>query len=290
MEPEEVLQRIQRLTDELEQVSDPQARAVGEQLVAAVIDMHGEGLGRMLEAMDPDARRELARDSVVGSLMLIHGLYPESLEERVNAALDGVRPYMESHGGNIELLGIEEGVARLRLQGSCDGCGASQSTLELTVERALREVAPDLRGMDVEGAAPLEEVTGMPLPMAVVEGGPPNGAGAANGDGPAKVNGWVDLDGAMDITPGSLAPMEVEGRRIVVANVEGELLAYHDSCVACGSSLSSAILVEGVLSCPDCARRFYLPRAGRSLDDERLQLAPVPLLRERGAAKVALSA
>ena len=94
----------------------------------------------------------------------------------------------------------------------------------------------------------------------------------------------------MDITPGSLSPMEVEGQRIVVANVEGELLAYRDSCVACGSSLSSAILVEGVLSCPDCARRFYLPRAGRSLDDERLQLAPVPLLRERGAAKVALSA
>ncbi len=285
MEAEELLQRIQQLTDELEGVSDPQARAVGEQLVAAVIDMHGEGLERLLEAVPADARRELARDGVVGSLMLIHGLYPESLEERVTAALDGVRPYMESHGGNIELLGIEDGVAKLRLQGSCDGCGASQSTLELTVERALREAAPDLRGMDVEGAAPLEEITGMPLPMAVVEGGPE----ASNG-GPEKVNGWVDLDGAMDITPGSLTPMEVEGQRIVVANVEGELLAYRDSCVACGSSLASAILVEGVLSCPDCARRFYLPRAGRSLDDERLQLAPVPLLRDRGSARVALPA
>jgi Fe-S cluster biogenesis protein NfuA/nitrite reductase/ring-hydroxylating ferredoxin subunit len=278
VEAEELLQRIQQLTDELERVSDPNARAVGEQLVAAVIDMHGEGLARMLEEVPAHARRELAADSVVGSLMLIHGLYPESLEERVDAALDSVRPYMESHGGNIELLGIEDGVAQLRLEGSCDGCGASQSTLELTVERALRDAAPDLRGMDVEGAAPLEEITGMPLPMAVVDGGP------------EKVNGWVDLDGAMEITPGSLSPMSVEGQRIVVANVEGELLAYRDSCVACGSSLASAILVEGVLSCPDCARRFYLPRAGRSLDDERLQLAPVPLLRERGAAKVALSA
>lgn len=278
MEAEEVLQRIQQLTDELERVPDPQARAVGEQLVAAVIDMHGEGLARMLEEVPAGARRELATDSVVGSLMLIHGLYPESLEQRVNAALDGVRPYMESHGGNIELLAIEDGVAQLRLEGSCDGCGASQSTLELTVERALREAAPDLRGMDVEGAAPVEEITGVPLPMAVVDGGP------------EKVNGWIDLEGAMDITPGSLSPMDVEGQRIVVANVEGELLAYRDSCVACGASLASAMLVEGVLSCPDCARRFYLPRAGRSLDDERLQLAPVPLLRDRGTARVALPA
>ena len=278
MEAEEVLQRIQRLTDELERVSDPEARAVGEQLVAAVIDMHGEGLERVLEAVPAAARSELARDSVVGSLMLIHGLYPESLEQRVAAALDGVRPYMESHGGNIELLGIEDGVARLRLQGSCDGCGASQSTLELTVERALREAAPDLRGMDVEGAAPLEEITGMPLPMAVDDGGP------------EKVDGWIDLDGAMDIAPGGLSPMEVEGRRIVVANVEGELLAYRDQCVACGSSLAGGALTDGVLSCPGCERRFFLPRAGRSLDDERLQLGPVPLLRNRGQARVALPA
>ena len=282
MEPEEVLQRIQQLTDELERVSDPQARAVGEQLVAAVIDMHGEGLGRMLEAMEPDARRELASDSVVGSLMLIHGLYPESLEERVNAALDGVRPYMESHGGNIELLGIEDGVARLRLQGSCDGCGASQSTLELTVERALREAAPDLRGMDVEGAAPLEEITGMPLPMAVVEGGP---ATAREGQRLGR-------------------PRRGDGHHPRLAEPDGASRAsaswwptWRASCSPTATPAwpaarrcPRAILVEGVLSCPDCARRFYLPRAGRSLDDERLQLAPVPLLRERGAAKVALPA
>ena len=66
-------------------------------------------------------------------------------------ALDSVRPYMESHGGNVELLGIEDGVARLRLEGSCNGCAASASTLELAVEQALQATAPDLEGIDVEG-------------------------------------------------------------------------------------------------------------------------------------------
>jgi Fe-S cluster biogenesis protein NfuA len=78
--------------------------------------------------------------------MLIHGLYPVSLETRVQAALDSVRPYMDSHGGNVELLAIEDGIARLRLEGSCSGCAASQSTMELAIERALEETAPDLLG------------------------------------------------------------------------------------------------------------------------------------------------
>ena len=89
MEAEELLQRIQQLTDELERVSDPNARAVGEQLVAAVIDMHGEGLQRIFEALEEEGaataavRERLTGDGVVASLMLIHGLYPVDLETRV---------------------------------------------------------------------------------------------------------------------------------------------------------------------------------------------------------------
>ena len=83
--------------------------------------------------------------------MLIHDLYPVPLEERVAEALDSVRPYMESHGGNVELLCLEDGVARLRLEGSCDGCPASSSTLELAIKTALEEAAPDLIGIEVEG-------------------------------------------------------------------------------------------------------------------------------------------
>ena len=87
-------------------------------------------------------------------------------------ALDQVRPYMKSHGGGVELLGIEDGVAHLRLEGSCNGCGASVSTLELAVEKALEEAAPDLAGMRVEGAVQEPQITGIPLPMAVSVTGP----------------------------------------------------------------------------------------------------------------------
>ena len=77
---------------------------------------------------------------------------------------------MESHGGNVELISLEDGVARLRLEGSCDGCPASSSTLELAIKTALEEAAPDLLGIEVEGLDqdllnPVE-VTGHALPVA----------------------------------------------------------------------------------------------------------------------------
>ena len=135
----------------------------------------------------------------MASLMLIHGLYPVALETRVQEALDSVRPYMESHGGNVELLGIEDGVARLRLEGSCNGCPASASTMELAIEQALQEAAPDLEGIDVEGvhARPAPALGGFELPMS--GGGPP-------------VSGWMPLEGLGSLMPGAVTGASAGGQ------------------------------------------------------------------------------
>jgi Fe-S cluster biogenesis protein NfuA len=155
--PEALVQRVQELTERLEEIADPGAREAAEGLVAAVMDLYGEGLERILQALDDagppaaELRGRIVEDGVVGSLLLIHGLYPVDLETRVQEALDGVRPYMHSHGGDVELLGLEQGVARLRLEGSCQGCPASSATLEQAIRQALEEAAPDLQGLEVEG-------------------------------------------------------------------------------------------------------------------------------------------
>src|SRR5512132_1320305 len=124
--PAALIQRVEELTAEVERLPDPVARRVSEDLVSAVIEMYGEGLSRIVEILDKkgeeEVKRELADDGVVASLMLIHDLYPVPIEDRVADALEEVRPYMESHGGNVELISLVDGVARLRLEGSCDGC------------------------------------------------------------------------------------------------------------------------------------------------------------------------
>jgi Fe-S cluster biogenesis protein NfuA len=258
--------RVQELSAQLDAL-EPQARDVAEALVAAVVEMYGEGLERIVAELDEEVRDRLANDPVIASLLLIHDLYPVPLEERVLQGLDQVRPYMESHGGNVELLGIEDGVARLRLEGTCSSCQASTVTLELAVRKALIDTAPDLVGMEVEGVVE-EEPPGVPLPMSA---------------GPS----WVDL-GELPIGP--LIAIDTAGMPLVIANVDGTLLAYRNACASCSSRLEAGELSEGALTCPSCGRSYFLPRAGRSLDDERLQLGPVPLLRENGSVRVALSA
>ena len=270
MDPEQLITRVQELTGRLEDLDHPICRDLAEELTSAVVQMYGAGLERIVELADEDTRDALAADDLVASLLLIHDLYPVPLEERVHQALETVRPYMESHGGNVELLGIDDGIAKLRLEGSCKSCRASSSTLELAVKQALQEAAPDLEGMDVEGLPePEDEITGTPLPIVHVNGAP----------------AWHTL--GVD-APVALVATDVDGVPLIVANVDGTLLAYRNACADCGGALDAGALDDGALACPGCGRRYFLPQAGRSMDDDHLQLQPVPLLREQEAIKVAL--
>jgi Fe-S cluster biogenesis protein NfuA/nitrite reductase/ring-hydroxylating ferredoxin subunit len=263
-----VVDRVQELQAQLENLGQSVPRELADELVSAVVRMYGAGLERILAtllAAGPDGERiagSLVDDPLVATLLLIHDLHPVSLEQRVQQALDSVRPYMESHGGNVELLSLERGVARINLQGSCSDCSASSVTLELAIKQALEEAAPDLEGLEVAGmdaAAPaISEAT------------------------------WIGVELGSELADGALAEVSVAGRELLVANVDGSLLAYHDRCASCGSPLHGGLLMAGALSCPECARSFFLPSAGRSMDGDRLQLEPVPLLREDGRVKVAL--
>jgi Fe-S cluster biogenesis protein NfuA/nitrite reductase/ring-hydroxylating ferredoxin subunit len=306
--PQLLFERVQELQERLDRSADESLRALAGELVAAVVEMYGEGLQRVLAAVaatgEPGERigAALADDPFVATLLLIHDLHPVPLQRRVEQALDSVRPYMESHGGSVELVGVEDGVARIHLRGSCSDCSASSVTLELAIKQALEEAAPDLAGLEVEGVAP--QATGLTLPMAaeVASAGmelPIVMAGPASGNGPAPAPAgagaqpvapaWFDLDGVAETADGELRSVSVAGQSLVIANVEGTLLAYRDACVSCGAALAGGELSAGALRCAGCGRSFFLPRAGRSLDDERLQLEPVPLLRERDGVRVALA-
>ena len=234
--------------------------AVEEELLGEMLDLHGEALRRIWAALDPDARERLAADPVVGQTLLVHDLHPVPLEERVAAALEQVRPYLDSHGGGVELLALEDGVATLLLQGSCKGCASSAATLELAIERALEEHAPDLLGVEVEGVA---GKTRSPAPL-------------------LPLVSWHELESTPE--PGVL---EAAAGGLVVANVAGTLLAYRDRCAGCGASLASGSLEDGTLECPSCRRQFSLPLAGRVMGQEELQLEPVPLLLQDGRVRVA---
>jgi Fe-S cluster biogenesis protein NfuA len=160
-------ERIEALASEVSALPDFRAREKVEELVRLVLDFHGEGLARILGLLaeggaDEALFSKLASDELVGSLLVLHGLHPVPVEERIARALDSVRPYLARHDGGVTFLGLTpEGVLRLRLHGSCHGCASSTLTMKQSVTRAVLDAAPEVTRIEVEGeAAP---VAGLPL-------------------------------------------------------------------------------------------------------------------------------
>lgn len=279
--------RIETLLEEIEAFPDPDLRAKTAEIVQGLLALYGEGLTRILavvaEKAGPAAEPildALAEDELIAHLLLLHDLHPVDIETRVTRALEEVRPYLKSHGGNVELLGIDDGVARLRLQGSCSGCPSSTMTLKLAIEEALLRAAPDLEGIEAEGVSepPPRPINFLPaseiLSLKEKRDAP---------RGPA----WVAVDGPGALASGTLQVRDVSGVSLVFINAEDTLYAYRDICPGCGASLAHGALRDTDLACPGCGRRYNVHQAGRCVDAGDLHLEPVPLLVRNGTVKVA---
>ena len=285
---EQAFQKIDALIGTIETIADPATRSTAQKLVQALMDLHGAGIERMLEiAVAAGAPGEalidgFARDELVGSLLVLYGLHPLELAERVEQALEKVRPYLGSHGGNVELLGVTDaGVVRLRLQGSCHGCPSSAMTLKLAIEEAIYAAAPDVTALEVEGV--VEQPARPSLNFIPLE---PMGATSR----PAKPdsNGWEQVDGLTSLGHGGVRTLDVSGHSVLFCRVDEVLYAYGNSCPSCGKALSAARVEATALACPTCGQHYDILRAGRGIDKPSLHLDPLPLLVERGQARVAI--
>lgn len=160
------MEQVEELIQRIENLQDPVARTTSLQLVQALMEFHGAGLERLMEIIAEKGVAgyavfdDFAADDLVGSLLLLYGLHPLPIETRVVKALERVRPYLDSHGGNVELLGITDGIVRLRMQGSCKSCPSSSMTLKLAIEEAIYAAAPDVVAIEAEGVSAQPSATG----------------------------------------------------------------------------------------------------------------------------------
>ena len=174
------IEQIEELVQRIEDLPDANARSSALALVQALMDFHAEALDRLMEIVASRGELgylifdEFSADELVSNVLLLYGLHPLPLEQRVRQALEGVRPYLDSHGGNVELLSVTDGVVRLRLQGTCRGCPSSAETLKLAIESAIYSAAPDAVSVEAEGA-----VTETPKGLVQI-------AAAARTNGPLK--------------------------------------------------------------------------------------------------------
>ena len=217
------------------------------------------------------------------ALLSMYDLAPVDDRIQVEEALDEVRPYIESHGGGLELLDVEDGVVHVQMSGSCNGCAASAITLRRGVEDVLRKRYAGFKEVvahEPEGAEAGEQENG-------------NGAGGVKllqlEDLRKPV--FVDVGELADLPPGQMKPVDVEDKSILVANVDGEPYAFANVCPTDGrSELDGGRLSGGVIVCPwhNCA---YDARSGKRADDEpgAAGLAVVPIAVREGKLQVAVN-
>ncbi len=270
-------ERIQELIEEIDAFPDEKARNVMQECMQEVLSFYGHGLERILDIISrgnntaaKDIYNNMLGDSFVNGLLLIHDLHPFDLRTRLNLALEKVRPYMDSHGGSVEIISLEDGIAKLKLNGNCKGCPSSSATLELGIKQALEENCPDLVGLEVEGATSI------------------NLNGATNGKPSAlSSQGWKTITGVDKLINGEMKPVEISGAQLIVCKVSEQLYAYRNVCPACELPLNTGKLEGNLISCK-LGHSYDIQHAGKCTLDEDLHLDPFPLLQENGGIKIAI--
>lgn len=239
--------------------------------LGAVVELYGEGLRRLVSGGLPEGSLD---DELVVHLLVLHDLHPDSVETRVERALEEVQPYLHSHGGGVELLDVTAGVVHLRLQGTCNGCPSSTATMKLAIEEAVGRAAPEIERVEAEGVA-------KPGPSPLLQ------LSVIQRDDGTK---WRVAGGLPDLNGGGGAVRQVGQTPILFLGIDGDLFAYRPVCASCQEALTGDMLLGSELVCASCASRFDVRRAGRCLDSPQKSLTPVPLLVDPGGlVKVALA-
>lgn len=151
------VQRIGELVGQLENISDPEARACAKALVQLLLDLHAVGLERTLEIVaaggeaGQHAIDDLGRDPLVSSLLVLYGLHPLDFEDRVGRAIEKLAPRVLKSGGALELLDVKANVVRVHVQLNGHSCGSTGKTLKAMVEDAIYEAAPDMSALVIDG-------------------------------------------------------------------------------------------------------------------------------------------
>ncbi len=237
------------------------ARLTAEKYAKALEDFHAAGLKQIVRSLKADPRGkellfELVDDPLVHTLFAVLGIIKQPIESRVQQALEQVRPVVQSHGGDVELVRVEAGTAFLRLHGSCNGCSMSAATLREGIEEAIRDRVPEI--------TTVEEVKDQ-----VVAGFIPVESLMLRRDDDA----WVPGPMLASVTENVPAAHTLAEQSILLVLHQGKLFAYRNQCPHQGLPLERGAMDGCMLTCPWHGFRFDVT-SGECHTAPQVQLLP----------------
>ncbi len=249
----------------------PEGQRAAAQARAEAIDaLNAEAFRRLIRGLKEvpgmaAALREAAADELVYAVLRRHGILKPSLAERAEAALEGIRPTLASHGGDVELVSITPTEASVRLTGACDGCPASALTFYAGVKKTLQDALPEIEAV--------RQVKGLG-----------QGSGAAHSTSPflgGDDKAWTDLMAIDALKDGETRFLEADGHALLVSRFGEQVTCFENACAHMGMAMDGGAIDDGILTCPYHGFRYAL-ESGECMTAPEVQLQPHPL-RQEGA-------
>ncbi len=235
-------------------------------LKSAIEELNKEALKRLIRALKDDPAsmakmREALSDQVVYGVLRFHGLVKESLQARLQAAFDEVRPLMHSHGGDIELVALKlPDTVEIRLIGSCHGCPASSQTLSEGVEKAVRAHCPEIIHINQVSKGPPESQKREGSTVHFIS---PFALHAQSG--------WIDAAALDEIPEGGITERKIKERSVLLSKHGSRLSCFDNRCAHLGMPLEMGEVHEGVITCSYHGFQ-YLLESGECLTAPEVQL------------------
>jgi Fe-S cluster biogenesis protein NfuA/nitrite reductase/ring-hydroxylating ferredoxin subunit len=251
---------IERLETIIATWEENQQAAVGAYKLA-IEELNGEALRRLIRALKTDpaalaAMKNAIADEVVYAVLRRHDIVKASLNERVEAALEGVRPMLASHGGDVELVKVKPPAVEVRFIGACDGCPASALTFHAGVKKAVQDACPEITDIiQVKGLGGSEE-SGVRFvsPFALGDKG-----------------NWVAAGLLSEIPEGSVRSTIIGGEKVLLSRNGASVTCFHNACAHLGFPIHDGEIENGIITCPHHGFRYDLS-SGECLTAPEVQL------------------
>jgi Fe-S cluster biogenesis protein NfuA/nitrite reductase/ring-hydroxylating ferredoxin subunit len=241
---------------------DEDHRNATEAYRRAIEALHGEALRRLIRAlkMDPAAfaaMKQAASDEVVYAVLRHHELIKPSINERIEAALNGIRPLLASHGGDVTLVKVDPPGIEVRFAGACEGCAASALTFQAGVRKAVQEACPEITEViQVKGIATDTAASHFVSPFAL------------SADG-----AWRTACALRDIPDGGLHALDIGGRSLALFRHGVAVTCFENACAHRGLPLHEGAVENGIVTCPHHGFRYDLAN-GACITAPDVQLHP----------------
>ena len=239
---------------------DETARGAMDAYRRSIEALNAEAMRRLIRALKAEpaalaAMRVAVADEVVYAVLRRHDIVKPSVSERVEVALEGVRPMLASHGGDVELVTVMPPMIEVRFLGACDGCPASALTFHAGVKKAVQDACPEITEIrQVKGLRGSESGVNFVSPFASGASGP-----------------WMHAGSLSDIPEGGVLATVLGGAKLLLSRQGNVVSCFQNACAHLGLALDEGAVENGIITCPHHAFQYDLA-SGECLTAPEVQL------------------